>query len=110
MLTCHIEGLGMPNNTHIESNLVDKYVEFQRTVPKSIVHQAKLQRFFGYKASGGVDCSETNTSACSPMHLFYPPNILPYIGYSSEAGRNVLLTAVATPYKSYAGKQINGDY
>ena len=55
MLTCHIEGLGLPNSIQIKSNLEDKYVEFQRTVPNPIVHRAKLQRFFGYKASGGVD-------------------------------------------------------
>ena len=102
MLTCHIEGLGLPNNTQIKRRIlcptpIHKYVEFQRTIPKPIVHRAKLQRFFGYKASGGVN---EDKSAYSPMLLFYPSHIFPYKGYSSTAGRNVLVTAVATPYKS----------
>ena len=102
MLTCHIEGLGLPNNTQIKRRIlcptpIHKYVEFQRTIPKPIFHRAKLQRFFGYKASGGVNEDKSNYS---PMLLFYPSYIFPYKGYSSTAGRNVLVTAVATPYKS----------
>ena len=107
MLTCHIEGLGLPNNTQIKRRIlcptpIHKYVEFQRTIPKPIVHRAKLQRFFGYKASGGVN---EDKSIYSPMHLFCQcvhtrATMRSYVGYSSTAGRNVLVTAVATPYKS----------
>jgi hypothetical protein len=87
MLTCHIEGLGLPNNTQIKRRIlcptpIHKYVEFQRTIPKPIVHRAKPQRFFGYKASGGVN---EDKSIYSPMRLFYPLAIGSYKGYSSTA-------------------------
>ena len=67
----------------------------------------KLQRFFAYKTSGGVFQEQNDYSH---IRLFTPCQIQGnHYGYSSNSGRNVLVTGVATPYTSFAGEE-NGSF
>ena len=102
MKSCPFEGLALDPAAKVE-DVETKFMDhFERGTRKKPV----LQRFFGYKASGGVDADE---SRYSPHLLFFPNHASQHIGYSSMASENILVTGVATPYKSLYPES-NGDF
>ena len=86
MARCNHEGIGLLSNEFNPEYIFNLFKNTQNPV---------LQRFYGFKSSGGVD---EDDNEYSPHNLFNPDFIY-HTGYSSNQSYNLLVTGEMVEYK-----------